>query len=119
MLSKRGRIEADIDVGTAVVDDAVTGNITAASAWCSKAARGLTVKYLPALYRCGWGPFSMVIATGNSGLQAKLSREMPTSITIGFQLEEPELSEQLAFLRVNPLKNLRSFSLVLDPGRTQ
>lgn len=29
VVSKRGRIEADIDVGTAIIDGAVTGNITA------------------------------------------------------------------------------------------
>jgi cytoskeletal protein CcmA (bactofilin family) len=29
VLSKRGRIEADIDVGTAIIDGSVTGNITA------------------------------------------------------------------------------------------
>lgn len=29
VLSKRGRIEADIDVGTAIIDGVVTGNITA------------------------------------------------------------------------------------------
>ncbi len=29
VLTKRGRIEADIEVGTAIIDDSVTGNISA------------------------------------------------------------------------------------------
>lgn len=89
VLSKRGRIEADIDVGTAIIDGAVSGNITASERVVLESdARVKGQIFTRALsMRLGAildGDCLLVIPEP----QAELSRKMPLGVSIGFQLED-------------------------------
>jgi len=93
VLTKRGRIEADIEVGTAIIDGFVTGNIVASERVELKSdARVKGQIFTPAL--------SMRLGALLDGdclfLTSSSSSDMAFSGALEFQLEDPVLSAELS-----------------------
>jgi len=93
VLTKRGRIEADIEVGTAIIDGFVTGNIVASERVELKSdARVKGQIFTPAL--------SMRLGALLDGdclfLTSASSSDMAFSGALEFQLEDPVLSAELS-----------------------
>jgi len=93
VLTKRGRIEADIEVGTAIIDGFVTGNIVASERVELKSdARVKGQIFTPAL--------SMRLGALLDGdclfLTPASSSDMAFSGALEFQLEDPVLSAELS-----------------------
>jgi cytoskeletal protein CcmA (bactofilin family) len=93
VLTKRGRIEADIEVGTAIIDGFVTGNIVASERVELKSdARVKGQIFTPAL--------SMRLGALLDGdclfLTPASSSDMTLSGALDFQLDDPALSAELS-----------------------
>ena len=92
VLSKRGRIEADIDVGTAIIDGAVTGNITASERVVLESDARVKGQIFTRTLSMRLG----AILDGDCLLvirepQRKLSQEAPPGSSTGSQQKDPDM----------------------------
>ena len=109
-MSKRGRIEADIEVGTAIIDGSVTGNITASERVVLESdARVKGQIFAPALsMRLGAildGDCLFVVPELHSGKTADIA-------LCAIQLDDPVLFAELAVVLADePDEELEEFLL--------
>src|SRR5882762_5986847 len=114
VLKRRGRIEADIEVGIAIIDGSVTGNITAKERVVLESdARVKGQIFTPALsMRLGAILDGDCLFFKELQARAEATAEVTVLSSIAFQLEDPVRSEDLSMVLLDePVEELEEFLL--------
>jgi cytoskeletal protein CcmA (bactofilin family) len=111
VVSKRGRIEADIDVGTAIIDGVVTGNITASECVVLESDARVKGQIFTRALSMQLG----AILDGDCLLVMPAppaeSREISPLNSVNFEQDSPVLQEDSVVLADEPAEELEEFLL--------
>jgi len=109
VLTRRGRIEADIDVGTAIIDGSVTGNITASERVVLESDARVKGQIFTSALSMRLG----AILDGDCRfVHAETDADLPSYCPIALPVEDPGLAVELsAVLSDEPAEELEEFLL--------